>query len=58
MMNRLFFRGFVYEMLMFFCTLIIASIIVDNPFKSLLLTVIITVVKIPIYYWFHSSWRD
>jgi len=49
-------RSLIYETLVFFYAVAVAWIIIGNPWKSIGLSVIITVTKYPFYYLFHHAW--
>jgi len=50
-------RGVTYEVIVFVYATLLTWMIIGNPLKSLLLSVVITGAKIPLYYAFHRTWR-
>jgi len=51
-------RGLVYETLVFCYAFILALLFFGDPRKGLLMTVIITIGKYPLYWAFHHFWRE
>jgi len=50
-------RGVTYEVIVFVYATLWTWLIIGNPLKSLFLSVVITMAKIPLYYIFHRTWR-
>ena len=50
-------RSLVYETFVFFYATGVAWLFIGNPIKSLLLTVIVTLTKYPLYCAFHIWWN-